>query len=88
MWKKYRPKSTTPATIGYEPLRNLIVTSVNGKPVRDIASLIQAFDSNTGELHAIEFASENLTVQLDDTTSTMVDSQLLQRGINRLSRTD
>ena len=77
----------TPATIGYEPLRNLIVTSVNGKPVRDIRSLIEAFDSNPEELHAIEFASENLTVQLDDTTSTLVDRQLLERGINRLSRT-
>lgn len=77
----------TPATVGYERLRNLIVTSVNGKPVRDIPSLIAAFDSNLEELHSIEFASENLTVQLDDTISTMVDSQLLQRGLNRLKRT-
>lgn len=76
----------TPATVGYERLRNLIVTSVNGKPVGDIKSLVEAFDGNTDELHSIVFAPEDLTVHIDDTVSTMVDSQLLQRGINRLSR--
>ena len=78
----------TPATVGYERLRNLVVSKVNGKDVKDMKSLIAAFDGNTGPLHSIEFADEDLTVHLDDAVSTAVDSQLLQRGITRLSRAE
>jgi C-terminal processing protease CtpA/Prc len=78
----------TPATVGYERLRNLIVQKVNGKDIVDMKSLIDAFDGQTGELHSIEFAEENLTVNLDDAVTTEVDSQLLQRGISRLSRAE
>lgn len=78
----------TPATVGYERLRNLIVRKVNGQEIRDMKSLIKAFDGHVGELHSIEFADENLTVNLDDSISTSVDTQLLQRGITRLSRAD
>jgi len=76
----------TPATVGYERLRNLIVSKVNGKDVKDMKSLIAAFEGNSGQLHSIEFADEDLTVNLDEAVSTEVDSQLLQRGITRLSR--
>lgn len=78
----------TPATVGYEGLRNLIVRKVNGRDVKNIKGLMEAFDGNNGELHSIEFNDENLTVNLDDATSTLVDSQLLERGINRLSRAE
>lgn len=78
----------TPATVGYERLRNLIVKKVNGKDVKDIKSLIAAFDGNSAELHSIEFAEENLSVHLDDAVTTTVDSQLLQRGISKLSRAE
>ena len=78
----------TPATVGYERLRNLIVRKVNGVEIKDMKSLIKAFEEYTGEIHSIEFADENLTIHLDDATATMVDSQLLERGINRLSRAD
>lgn len=78
----------TPATLGYEPLRNLIVRKVNGKEVRDMKSLVAAFKSNLGELHSIEFDEENFTVYLDEALSTAVDQQLLQRGLTRLSRTE
>ena len=78
----------TPATIGYERLRNLIVRKVNGHDIRDMKGLIKAFDGHDGELHTIEFADENLTVNLDEAISTTVDSQLLQRGISRLSRAE
>jgi S1-C subfamily serine protease len=76
----------TPATVGYERLRNLIVHKVNGVRIRDMQSLIHAFDDHAGELHSIEFTDENLTIHLDETLATMVDTQLLERGINRLSR--
>jgi S1-C subfamily serine protease len=75
----------TPATVGYERLRNLIVKKVNGQPIKDIKSLMAAFQSTPGPLHAIEFSDENLTVYLDETVITRVDAELLQRGITRLS---
>ncbi len=55
----------TPATIGYERLRNLIVTSVNGQPV-DLQSLVAAFEQPTDNLHAIKFEEEECPVHLDE----------------------
>lgn len=78
----------TPATVGYESLRNLIVSKVNGKEIKNMQSLIDAFKSNLGERHSIEFQEDHFTVYLDDAVSTAVDSQLLQRGISRLSRAE
>ncbi len=75
----------TPATVGYESLRNLIVEKVNGKEIKDIESLIAAFDESKGDLHSIKFKDEDLTVNLDNKISSNVDKQLLQRGITRLS---
>jgi S1-C subfamily serine protease len=78
----------TPATVGYESLRNLIVRKVNGKEIKNMKGLVDAFKGNLTELHSIEFAEENFTVYLDDAVATAVDNQLLQRGINRLSRAE
>ena len=78
----------TPATVGYEILRNLIVHKVNGKEIKDMRSLIDAFKGNLGELHSIEFDEQNFTVYLDDAVTTAVDTQLLQRGISKLSRAE
>lgn len=79
----------TPATVGYEPLRNLVVARVNGKPVKDMKSLVDAFAEVPADgLHSIQFDKEHFTVNLDETLSTAVDSQLVQRGLTRLSRTE
>lgn len=78
----------TPATVGYETLRNLIVSKVNGKDIRNMKSLIEAFNSNLNPLHSIGFLEENFTIYLDAASSTAVDSQLLQRGIPTLSRAE
>ena len=78
----------TPATVGYERLRNLIVQKVNGKEIKNMKGLIAAFADHQGELDSIEFDEENLKVYLDDAVTTAVDAQLLQRGITRLSRAD
>ncbi|MGJ8633512.1 MAG: PDZ domain-containing protein [Luteolibacter sp.] len=79
----------TPATVGYESLRNLIVKSVNGVEIMDMTSLIKAFETpGPNNLHSIEFAEENFTVYLDEIISTTVDGTLLQRGLNRLSRAE
>ncbi|MGA0094672.1 MAG: PDZ domain-containing protein, partial [Chthoniobacterales bacterium] len=79
----------TPATVGYEGLRNLIVKKVNGTEIDSMKTLIAAFDKANAEgLHSIEFMEEDFTVYLDEAVSTMVDSALLQRGLNRLSRAE
>jgi hypothetical protein len=74
--------------VGYERLRNLIVKKVNGVEIRSMKSLKQAFEGHADDIHSIEFADENLTVHLDELLSSEVDSQLLQRGISKLSRTE
>jgi S1-C subfamily serine protease len=78
----------TPATVGYESLRNLIVAKVNGKEIKNMKSLIDAFQDNIEELHSIEFKEEDFTIHLDDEVATSVDTQLLKRGITRLSRSE
>jgi S1-C subfamily serine protease len=78
----------TPATVGYEGLRNLIVSKVNGREIKNMKGLIEAFGSNLTERHSIEFAEQGFTIHLDDATATAVDAQLLNRGITRLSRAE
>jgi len=78
----------TPATIGYERLRNLIVAKVNGRKIEDTASLVEAFKHPTDGLHSIEFEDEDFTIYLDERMSDGVDGQLMQRGIPHLSYTE
>ena len=78
----------TPATVGYESLRNLIVRKVNGQEIKNMKGLIDAFKGNVNERHSIEFAEDDFTIYLDTAVTTAVDTQLLQRGISRLSRAE
>lgn len=75
----------TPATVGYESLRNLIVRKVNGTEIRNLKGLIAAFKNHPGPLHSIQFDQEDFTINLDEATANTVDAELLQRGIPRLS---
>ncbi len=78
----------TPATTGYERLRNFIINKVNGHTVADISSLINAFkQAGADGLHTIEFAKgPPITIYLDAKLSDTVDAELLKRGIPALSR--
>lgn len=78
----------TPATTGYERLRNLIIAKVNGQPIADIPALIKAFQQPASDgLHTIEFAhGPPKTIYLDASASDFVDAKLLKRGIPALSR--
>ena len=76
----------TPATVGYESLRNLIVRKVNGRDIRNMKDVLAAFNGNPDALHSIEFDEEKFTIYLDEASSAAVDKQLLQRGIPHLSR--
>lgn len=79
----------TPATVGYESLRNLIVKKVNGIEIDSMKALIDAFGKPSSDnIHSIEFLEENFTIYLDENVSTMVDGALLQRGLSRLSRAE
>jgi S1-C subfamily serine protease len=78
----------TPATVGYESLRNLIVSKVNGKEIKNMKNLIDAFKNHPGERHSIEFQKNQFTVYLDAAVANATDSQLLQRGISSLSRAE
>ncbi|MCW1922604.1 PDZ domain-containing protein [Luteolibacter arcticus] len=79
----------TPATVGYEPLQSMIVTKVNGKDIKDMKTLVEAFKTPAADgLHSIEFDEEKFHVYLDESVSDTVDKQLLQRGLPRLSRAE
>lgn len=78
----------TPATVGYEEVRNLIVTEVNGHKVEDVASLVKAFGSVApGRAHQIKFDESPYQIFLDSAAADAVDAQLRQRGLSQLSRT-
>lgn len=54
-----------PETLGYEPLQNLVVTQVNGKPVRSLVDLAEAAKKPVKGFHKIEFEEDPKTVFLD-----------------------
>ncbi|MBK1854394.1 PDZ domain-containing protein [Verrucomicrobiaceae bacterium 5K15] len=78
----------TPATTGYESLRNFIIAKINGQEIADIPSLIKAFETpGSDRLHTIEFADgQPKTIYLDARISDAIDAELLKRGIPALSR--
>lgn len=78
----------TPATTGYERLRNFVIKKVNGQDIADIPSLINAFKQPVpDQIHTIEFAEgPPKTIYLDAMLSDMVDTELLKRGIPSLAR--
>ena len=80
----------TQATVGYESLRNMIISKVNGKPVRNMKDMIQAFSKPRlgSTSHSIEFLEENLIVHLDEQLSNSIDQALLTRGLHNLSRAE
>ena len=76
----------TPATVGYERLRNLIVSKVNGREILDMKSMVEAFQHPDKGLHRVEFEDETISIYLDDAVTSHVDQMLQQRGISPLYR--
>lgn len=76
----------TPATLGYEKLRALVITSVNGEKIADIPSLIKAFDKAENGIHTIEFLEQPRKIYLSAPIADEVDKSLIQRGLPTLSR--
>lgn len=79
----------TPSTLGYEGINSVVVTKVNGKFIKDIRGLAEAFAKvPENGLHTIEFDDYPKVIYVDDAVSKLVDQQLLQYGIGRLDRLD
>jgi len=77
----------TPATVGYEFVNSAIIEKVNGISIRDIPSLIKAFESpELDSIHTIELDSAPHKIYVDAQLSDKVDHQLKQRGLSSLSR--
>lgn len=76
----------TPATLGYEAIRSVIIEQVNGQVIKDIPSLIEAFKSPTNGVHTIKLSDAPKLIYLDANISDSVDQMLLQRGLPTLSR--
>ncbi len=76
------------ATVGYDGLRNLFISKVNGKDIRNMKDLIAAMrHAPLGTIsHKIEFLDEKLVIHLDAGMSDIIDASLLKRGLSILSR--
>lgn len=79
----------TPATLGYESLRSVIIEEVNGQPIKDIPSLIAAFNATPENgIHILKLDSQPDTIYLDAAIASEVDASLIKRGIPALSRAE
>jgi len=76
----------TPATLGYENIRHRIIEEVNGKPVADTQSLIEAFKHPKDGRHTIKLDSAPHIIYLDAKVADGIDKGLLRRGLPALSR--
>ncbi|MEM9080924.1 MAG: PDZ domain-containing protein [Verrucomicrobiota bacterium] len=76
-----------PATVGYDRLSGILVESINGKPVPDLATLAAELETPPANgIHAIGLADSPHTIYLNARFAAMVDQQLLQSGLPTLSR--
>ena len=76
----------TRATVGYDRIANRIVSEVNGKPIKDMSSLVEAFETPIDGLHEIKIDDIPYVLYLDPRLSDGVDAMLRQSGLNELSR--
>jgi len=52
-------------TLGYEAIRSLVVTQVNGRPVRSLVDVAEAAKKPLKGFHKIEFEEDPKTIFLD-----------------------
>lgn len=78
----------TPTTLGYEGLSHLIVTSVNGRTINDLADLEAAFADPVDGIHRIEFSEYPKVIFVDAEAAEAVNQQLEGLGISQVKRLD
>ena len=77
----------TPSTLGYEAINSVIVTKVNGIPIKNIGDLANALEKAPADgIHTIEFNDFPKIIFVDDAASRLVNQQLIQYGISQLQR--
>lgn len=77
-----------PGTVGYERLRQLIVTKVNDKPINDIKDLAEALKTPIDGTHKIEFSDHPKLIHLDAEQAEQDNTEFLpaRYRINKLQR--
>ena len=76
----------TPATIGYDAVSSRIITEVNGHPIKDIATLAEAFKHPKDDLHTIRIDDVPYVLYLEADLADFVDKKLLESGLPELQR--
>jgi len=76
----------THATVGYDRINNQIVSEVNGHPVKDMASLAEAFKTPVDGLHQIKIDEVPYVLYLDPQLADQVDEAFKQNGLPQLQR--
>lgn len=78
----------TPGTVGYERLRQLILTKVNDKPVNDIKDLAEALKSPIEGIHKIEFNDHPKLIHVEAAQAEQDNKETLpaRYRINKLQR--
>jgi S1-C subfamily serine protease len=66
----------TANTLGYEDLENLVVSKVNGVPIKSLDDLVKAVSESTEGLLKIEFDDDPPMIVLDPTESKKADEQV------------
>ena len=79
----------TPSTLGYEELNSVIVTKVNGRQIKNIKDLDEAFrHPDEKGIDTIEFSDFPRVIYIDDRVSRSVNQQLIQYGISQMEKLD
>ncbi|HWB05147.1 MAG TPA: PDZ domain-containing protein [Verrucomicrobiales bacterium] len=78
----------SPGTIGYERLRQLIVTKVNDKSINDIKDLAEALKSPIEGIHKVEFADFPRLIHMDAAQAEQDNKEFLPNRyrINKMQR--
>ena len=68
----------TPSNLGYEDLEHLVVSRVNGTPIRSLDDLAKAVASSKGRFDKIEFEEDPSSIYLDAAEIESGKNQLMQ----------
>ena len=77
-----------PCSVGYERLRQLIVTKVNDKPINDIKDLSEALKTPIEGIHKIEFSDHPKLIHMDAAQAAQDNKDFLpaRYRINKMER--
>lgn len=73
-------------TVGYESIRNTLVTEVNGVEIKKLSDLKKGFSQPTDNMHDLTLSEAPYSIYLDASGCEEVDQALLQQGLPALQR--